>query len=51
MRLRVLDGMTTTFASHYTARITLEQALEPETVAVYMRKSTRAKYLLTPQQS
>lgn len=51
MRQRVVDEMTTTFASHYTARITLEQALEPETVAAYMRKSTGEKYLLTPQQS
>jgi NADPH:quinone reductase-like Zn-dependent oxidoreductase len=48
MRQRVVDEMTTTFASHYTARITLEQALEPETVAAYMRKSTGAKYLLIP---
>lgn len=48
MRQRVLDEMTITFASHYTARITLEQALEPETVAAYIRKSTGAKYLLTP---
>ena len=48
MRQRVLDEMTTTFASHYTARITLEKALEPETVAAYVRKSTGAKYLLTP---
>ena len=48
MRQRVLDEMTITFASHYTARITLEQALEPEPVAAYIRKSTGAKYLLTP---
>lgn len=48
MRKRVVAEMETTFASHYTARITLEQALEPETVAAYMRKSTGAKYLLTP---
>ncbi|ABS65928.1 Alcohol dehydrogenase GroES domain protein [Xanthobacter versatilis] len=48
MRQRVVDEMGTTFASSYTARITLEQALEPETVAAYMRKSTGAKYLITP---
>ena len=29
--------------------ITLEQALRPDTVAAYTRKSTGAKYLLTPQ--
>ncbi|MCZ0963345.1 zinc-binding dehydrogenase [Paracoccus benzoatiresistens] len=49
MRQRVLAEMTTTFASHYTARITLEQALQPDTVAAYVRKSTGAKFLLTPQ--
>ncbi|MDT8854680.1 zinc-binding dehydrogenase [Paracoccaceae bacterium Fryx2] len=48
MRQRVVDEMATTFASHYTARITLEEALQPETVAAYVRKSTGAKYLLTP---
>lgn len=48
MRKRVVDEMTTTFASHYTARITLEEALKPETAAAYMRKSTSAKYLLKP---
>lgn len=48
MRKRVVDEMGTTFASHYTARITLEEALQPDTVAAYMRKSTGAKYLLTP---
>ncbi|MGN7869342.1 zinc-binding dehydrogenase [Paracoccus sp. 22332] len=48
MRQRVVDEMTTTFASHYTARITLDQILDPETIAAYVRKSTGAKYLLTP---
>lgn len=48
MRQRVVDEMTTTFASHYTARISLEEALDPENVAAYVRKSTGAKYLITP---
>ncbi|MFC3631327.1 zinc-binding dehydrogenase [Paracoccus angustae] len=48
MRQRVVEERTTTFASHYTARITLEQALEPETVAAYVRKATGEKYLITP---
>lgn len=48
MRQRVVDEMTTTFASHYTARITLEQVLDPETVAAFSRKATGAKYLVTP---
>lgn len=48
MRQRIVDEMTTTFASHYTARVTLEQALDPDAIAAYTRKSTGAKYLLTP---
>lgn len=48
MRQRVVDEMTTTFASHYTARISLEEILDPETVRAYVRKSTGAKYLLVP---
>lgn len=48
MRRRIVDEMTTTFATHYTARITLEQALEPDTVAAYVRKSTGEKYLIAP---
>ncbi|TJZ80800.1 zinc-binding dehydrogenase [Paracoccus hibiscisoli] len=48
MRERVARQMTTTFASHYTARITLAQALDPAVVAAYTRKSTGEKYLITP---
>jgi len=48
MHQRILAEMTTTFASHYTARVTLEQALQPETVAAYLRKATGEKYLITP---
>lgn len=48
MRQRIVAEMTTTFASHYTARITLEQALQPETVTAYLRKATGEKYLITP---
>lgn len=48
MRKRIVDEMTTTFASHYTARISLEQMLEPETIAAYVRKATGTKYLLVP---
>lgn len=48
MRKRVVDEMTTTFASHYTARIPLEQVLDPQTVAAYVRKATGEKYLIVP---
>ncbi|MET0372685.1 MAG: zinc-binding dehydrogenase [Rhizorhabdus sp.] len=48
LRARVLDGLTTTFASRYKARIPLAQALSPEAIAAYNAKATGAKYLLLP---
>lgn len=48
LRDRVRDEMTTTFASHYTARISLAEALDPAVATAYFRKSTGAKYLLVP---
>ena len=48
MRQRVLDELTTTFASHYTATIGLAEALKPEVLKAYERKATREKYLIDP---
>lgn len=48
MRQRVLDELTTTFASHYTATIGLAEALEPEVLKAYERKATGEKYLIDP---
>ena len=48
MRQRVVDELTTTFASHYTATISLADALKPEVVAAYQRKTTGEKYLIDP---
>ena len=48
MRKRVVDELTTTFASHYTATISLADALRPEIVAAYQRKTTGEKYLIDP---
>jgi NADPH:quinone reductase-like Zn-dependent oxidoreductase len=48
MRQRVVDELKTTFASHYTAEISLAEALQPETIATYNRKGTGAKYLINP---
>lgn len=48
MRDRVRVEMATTFASHYTAEISLQDALKPEIAAAYQKKSTREKYLLVP---
>lgn len=48
MRQRVLDELTTTFASHYTATIGLAEALKPEVLKAYERKATGEKYLIDP---
>jgi len=48
MRQRVVDELKTTFASHYTATISLRDALKPEILAAYERKATGEKYLIDP---
>jgi NADPH2:quinone reductase len=48
LRARVAAELKTTFASHYTAELSLFDALKPETIAVYNRKATGEKYLITP---
>jgi len=48
LRQRVVDELRTTFASHYTAEISLREALQPNVIAAYQRKSTGEKYLVNP---
>ncbi|GAA0323755.1 zinc-binding dehydrogenase [Sphingomonas oligophenolica] len=48
LRQRVADELKTTFASHYTATISLADALRPEIVEAYERKTTGEKYLIDP---
>jgi NADPH:quinone reductase-like Zn-dependent oxidoreductase len=48
MRARVAAELTTTFASRYTASISLREALDPAIVAAYARKATGEKYLIDP---
>ena len=48
MRQRVMDELTTTFASHYTAEISLAQALDLNTLHAYNAKATGTKYLINP---
>ncbi len=45
---RVADEIGTTFANHFTAELSLEQALQPENVARYNAKKTGEKYLINP---
>ncbi len=48
LRKRVADELKTTFASHYTAELSLAEALQPEVIAAYNKKSTGEKYLINP---
>jgi NADPH:quinone reductase-like Zn-dependent oxidoreductase len=48
LRQRVRDELTTTFASHFKAHITLEQALTREIALAYNARATGEKYLITP---
>lgn len=48
LRQRVLDELTTTFASRYTRTIGLAEALDPEVLRGYERKATGEKYLIDP---
>jgi hypothetical protein len=48
LRQRVADELKTTFASHYTAEISLAEALQPEIIAAYNKRATGEKYLVNP---
>ncbi|NML04235.1 zinc-binding dehydrogenase [Sphingomonas sp. G-3-2-10] len=48
MRARVAAELTTTFASNYTATISLREVLDPATLQAYSRKATGEKYLIDP---
>jgi NADPH:quinone reductase-like Zn-dependent oxidoreductase len=48
LRQRVVDELTTTFASRYTRTIGLAEALYPEVLRAYERKATGQKYLIDP---
>ena len=48
MRARVMKDLTTTFASHYKARVSLEGMLTREAVSEYNARRTGEKYLVVP---
>ncbi|HET9989961.1 MAG TPA: zinc-binding dehydrogenase, partial [Kofleriaceae bacterium] len=48
LRDRVLAELTTTFASHYTATISLRDAIKPDVIARYAKRATGEKYLIDP---
>ncbi len=48
LRQRVAAGIRTTFASSYTAEVSLAGALSLEAIAAYGRQATGSKYLIRP---
>lgn len=48
MRQRVIREIKTTFASHYTQEISLEDMLQPDNIKAYAKQGTGAKYLVNP---
>lgn len=49
LRERVARELKTTFASKYTRRISLAEALDPAVIAGYGKRATGEKYLILPQ--
>ena len=48
LRARVASELETTFASHYTQRVSLAGALDVDAMRAYQRKATGEKYLIEP---
>jgi NADPH:quinone reductase len=48
LRNRVINELTSTFASHYKSEISLEDALSPEIIVAYSRHATGEKFLMRP---
>lgn len=51
LRLRVVSELKTTFASHYTKVVSLQEALDPANIAVYAKRATGEKFLINPNKS
>lgn len=48
MRQRIVDELKTTFASHYTRTVSLQEALQIEHFSAYTKRATGEKYLINP---
>jgi hypothetical protein len=48
LRERVISELKTTFASHYTRVVSLQEALDPANLAVYAKRATGEKFLINP---
>ena len=51
LKERVASGIKTTFASSYARVVSLSEALQPESVAVYSKQHTGEKYLINPNKA
>ena len=51
LRERVAAGLTTTFASSYTAQVSLPGALRLDNITAYAQQATGTKYLIRPDRS
>jgi hypothetical protein len=51
LRERVVDELKTTFASHYTRIVSLQEALDLANIAVYAKRATGEKFLINPNKS
>jgi NADPH:quinone reductase len=49
LRAKVAAEIKTTFVSHYTAEVSLAEALSLDAIAVYGKQATGEKYLIKPQ--
>jgi hypothetical protein len=48
LRQRVVAELKTTFASHYTQVVSLQEALQLSNIAIYGKRSTGEKFLINP---
>jgi NADPH:quinone reductase-like Zn-dependent oxidoreductase len=51
LRQRVVSELKTTFASHYTKVISLQEALQADVMAAYNKRATGEKYLINPNKA
>jgi NADPH:quinone reductase-like Zn-dependent oxidoreductase len=51
LRQRVVAELKTTFASHYTQVVSLQEALQLSHIAVYNKRATGEKYLINPHKA
>jgi NADPH:quinone reductase-like Zn-dependent oxidoreductase len=51
LRQRVVAGLKTTFASHYTKVVSLQEALQLPNIAAYGKRATGEKFLINPSKT